>query len=318
MYYLGIDLGGTNIAVGIVDENYKILARAKRRTRVPCSPDDLCEQLAAAALEALTKAGIPLDGIPWVGVGTPGTVNRDSGVVEFSNNLYLNNYPLKELLEKRLQKKVLVENDANAAAYGEYMAGALKGAENGLAITLGTGIGSGIIIGGKIYAGFNYAAGEMGHTVIVFNGRHCTCGRNGCWETYASATGLVALTKEAMLKSTDHNSPIWVLANDDVNNVSGRTAFDAMRAGDPIGKAVVEQYIAYLGCGLANCINTFQPDILCIGGGICNEGETLLKPLREYVAHEVYNINTSQKTVLCKAQLGNDAGIIGAALMGKS
>lgn len=215
-----------------------------------------------------------------------------------------------------MNKKVIVENDANAAAYGEYKAGALKGAANGLAITLGTGVGSGIILGGKIYAGFNYAAGEMGHTVIVFNGRHCTCGRNGCWEAYASATGLIAMTKEAMQKAEDHSSPIWTLANDDLNNVSGRTAFDAMRAGDPIGKAVVDEYIAYLGCGLANCINTFQPDILCIGGGICNEGETLLKPLREYVAHEVYTINTARKTVLCKAQLGNDAGIIGAALIG--
>lgn len=317
MYYLGIDLGGTNIAVGVVDESYKILARAKRKTRVPCAPDDLCEQLAVTALEALEKAGITVNDIPWVGVGTPGTVNRETGAVEFSNNLFLNNYPLKELLEKRLHKKVLVENDANAAAYGEYRAGALKGAENGLAITLGTGIGSGIIIGGKIYAGFNYAAGEMGHTVIVFNGRHCTCGRNGCWEAYASATGLISLTKDAMQKATAHNTPIWALTNDDLNNVSGRTAFDAMRAGDPIGKAVVDEYIAYLGCGLANCINTFQPDILCIGGGVCNEGDALLKPLREYVAHEVYTINTSRKTVLCKAQLGNDAGIIGAALMGE-
>lgn len=316
MYYLGIDLGGTNIAVGVVDENYKILARAKKRTRVPCEPDDLCEQLASAALETLDNAKITIDDIPWIGVGTPGTVNRDTGTVEFSNNLYLHNYPLRDLLQKRLNKKVIVENDANAAAYGEYKAGALRGAENGLAITLGTGIGSGIIIGCKIYAGFNYAAGEIGHTVIVFNGRHCTCGRNGCWEAYASATGLIALTKDAMQEANDHNSPIWVLANDDFNNVSGRTAFDAMRAGDPVGKAVVEKYISYLGCGLSNCINTFQPDILCIGGGICNEGETLLKPLREYVAHETYSINTSRKTMLCKAQLGNDAGIIGAALIG--
>lgn len=316
MYYLGIDLGGTNIAAGVVDENYQILASAKRKTKVPCAPEELCEQLAVTALEALENAKITINDIPWIGVGTPGTVNRDTGVVEFANNLYLNNYPLRELLEARLNKKVIAENDANAAAYGEYKAGALRGAENGLAITLGTGIGSGIILNGKIYAGSNYAAGEMGHTVILFNGRHCTCGRNGCWEAYASATGLIAQTKEAMQKTNNHNCPIWTLVNNDLNNVSGRTAFDAMRAGDPIGKAVVDEYIAYLGCGLANCINTFQPDILCIGGGICNEGETLLKPLREYISHEAYTINTSKKTVLCKAQLGNDAGIIGAALIG--
>lgn len=316
MYYLGIDLGGTNIAAGVVDENYHILAKAKRKTKVPCEPDDLCEQLAVTALEAIENAKIKIDDIPWIGVGTPGTVNRKDGVVEFANNLYLNNYPLRDLLEKRLNKKVIVENDANAAAYGEYKAGALKGAENGLAITLGTGIGSGIIIDGKIYAGFNFAAGEMGHTVIQFNGRHCTCGRNGCWEAYASATGLIAMTKEEMQKTEDRNSPIWKLADGDLDNVSGRTAFDAMRAGDPAGKKVVDEYISYLGCGIANCINTLQPDILCIGGGICNEGETLLKPLRDYVAHQVYTINTSKKTVLCTAKLGNDAGIIGAALIG--
>jgi glucokinase len=317
MYYLGIDLGGTNIAAGIVDENNKIIAKAKRRTKVPCAPEDLCEQLASTAFEALENANITINEIPWVGVGTPGTVNRATGVVEFANNLYLNNYPLKELLEARMNQKVIVENDANAAAYGEYQAGALMGVKNGMAITLGTGIGSGIIIDSKIYAGSNFAAGEMGHTVIVYNGRHCTCGRNGCWEAYASATGLIAMTVETMQKTDNHNCPIWTLAEGNCDNVNGRTAFDAMRAGDPIGKAVVDEYISYLGCGLANCINAFQPDILCIGGGICNEGETLLKPLREYIAHESYTINTSKKTVLCTALLGNDAGIIGAALIGK-
>ena len=317
MYYLGIDLGGTNIAVGVIDENNHIVATAKRKTRVPCAPDDMCEQLATTAFEALDNAKLTIDDVPWVGIGTPGTVNRGSGVVEFANNLQFNNLELKKLLEARMNKTVIVENDANAAAYGEYQAGALKGAKNAVAITLGTGVGSGIIIDGKIYAGTNYAAGEMGHTVIVYNGRHCTCGRDGCWEAYASATGLIKTTKEAMLKSDDHLSPIWEIVHGDINNVDGRTAFDAMRAGDPVGQAVVDEYISYLGCGLANCINIFQPDILCIGGGICNEGETLMKPLREYLSHQVYTVNTKKQTKLCIAELGNNAGIIGAALLGK-
>ncbi len=317
MYYLGIDLGGTNIAVGVVDENNNIIATSKRKTRVPCTPEDMCEQLAATAFEALDNAKITIDDVPWVGIGTPGTVNRDTGIVEFSNNLQFRNLELKKLLEARMNKRVIVENDANAAAYGEYKAGALKGAKNALAITLGTGVGSGIIIDGKVYAGTNFAAGEMGHTVIVYNGRHCTCGRDGCWEAYASASGLIKTTRDAMLKTDDHNSPIWKLAENDLNNVNGRTAFDAMRAGDPVGKAVVDEYILYLGCGLVNCINTFQPDILCIGGGICNEGETLLKPLREYISKHAYSINALNQTQLCKAELGNDAGIIGAALLGK-
>ena len=182
MYYLGIDLGGTNIAAGVVDESCKIIARAERKTVVPCKPEGLVDDLAATALEALSSAGLTLKNIPWVGIGCPGTVNRDTGVVEFSNNLYLHHFHLKELLEKKLGAEVVIENDANAAAYGEYHAGALKGAKNGIAITLGTGVGGGIIIDGKIYSGSNFAGGELGHTVIVHNGRPCNCGRKGCCE----------------------------------------------------------------------------------------------------------------------------------------
>lgn len=313
MYYLGIDLGGTNIATGVVDQEYRIVARAKRKTSVPCTPLEICEQLAVTALEALKNAGLGVDDIPYVGIGTPGTVNRESGVVEYSNNLFFENLELRKLLSDRLKKDVIIENDANAAAFGEYRAGALKGAKNALAITLGTGVGSGIIIDGKIYAGSNFAGGEIGHTVIVAGGRLCTCGRKGCWEAYASATGLIAMTREAMLK--DRDSLLWKIAGT-MEKVDGRSAFEAMRSGDKTGKEVVDQYIFYLSCGLANCINIFQPDILCIGGGISNEGESLMEPLRKTVAAENYARNASKQTVICKAQLGNDAGILGAALLG--
>lgn len=313
MYYLGIDLGGTNIAAGVVDENYKIIARAKKKTKVPCKPEEITEQLAAAAEEALKNAGLTIDAVPWVGIGTPGTINRKTGIVEFSNNLFFKNLPLQKLLETRLKKKIILENDANAAAYGEFKAGALRGAQDAVAITLGTGVGSGIIIDGKIYSGSNFAGGEMGHTVIVANGRPCTCGRKGCWEAYASATGLIVSTRESMQKHPD--SVMWKIAGGDLKNVDGKTAFDAMRASDAAGKAVVDEYIFYLSCGLVNCINIFQPDILCIGGGISNEGENLLRPIRKYVDKENYAINSSHKTKICCAQLGNDAGIVGAALI---
>ncbi|HIR57978.1 MAG TPA: ROK family protein [Candidatus Gallacutalibacter pullicola] len=315
MYYLGIDLGGTNVAVGVVDEKNQIVARAKAKTPTPCPDDVLCETLASTAEEALKNAGITLDDVPWVGIGCPGTVNRDTGIVEFSNNLELHRFPLRELLSKRMNKEVVIENDANAAAYGEYKAGALAGAKDGVAITLGTGVGSGIVIDGKILSGCNFSAGEMGHHVIVFGGRKCTCGRNGCWEAYASATGLINITKE-MMAEAPQDSPIWQIAGGSLDNVNGRTSFDAMRAGDPVGKKIVDTYIEYLGCGIANVINTFQPDILCIGGGICNEGETLLAPLREYVKSQIFSIYAEKQTKICRAQLGNDAGIIGAALLG--
>ena len=313
MYYLGIDLGGTNIATGVVDQEYRIVARAKRKTSVPCTPAEICEQLALTVREALESASLSLDDIPYVGIGTPGTVNRETGVVEYSNNLFFENLELRKLLSDRLKKDVMIENDANAAAFGEYRAGALKGAKNALAITLGTGIGSGIIIDGKIYAGSNYAGGEIGHTVIVAGGRLCTCGRRGCWEAYASATGLITMTREAMRK--DGGSLLWKIAGTP-EKVDGRSAFQAMRAGDRTGKEVVEQYIFYLACGVANCVNIFQPDILCIGGGISNEGEPLMEPLRKAVSAENYARNASRQTVLCRAQLGNDAGILGAALLG--
>ena len=315
-YYLGVDVGGTNLAVGVVDEENKIIARASAKCPVPCPEETFCDILADVIREALANANITLNDIPWIGLGCPGTVNRDTGVIEFANNLGYSNFPLRDMLSQRLEgKEIILENDANAAAYGEFQAGSLRGARNAVAITLGTGIGSGIIIDGKIYAGSNFAAGEMGHTVIVYNGYPCNCGRNGCWESYASATALIRCTKDAMNAHKD--SKMWELVDGDIEKVNGRTSFDGMRAGDAAAKEVVDNFIAYLGCGLANVVNIFQPDILCIGGGICNERETLLAPVRAYVEKEQYTMNTSKKTVICRAELGNDAGIIGAALLGK-
>lgn len=315
MYYLGIDLGGTNIAAGVVDESYRLVVKTSRKTHVPCSDEEICEQLACAATETLEKAGLTLDDIPYIGIGSPGTINRDSGIIEYANNLHFKNLPLQKLMEDRLHKKTVLENDANAAAFGEYKAGALRGAASALAITIGTGIGSGIIIDGKIVAGTNFAGGELGHTVIRAGGRLCTCGRHGCWEAYSAATGLIQTTREAMEK--DRSSALWNIANGSLGNVDGRTAFQAMRQGDAAGKAVVDAYISDLACGVTNCINIFQPDILCIGGGVSNEGDPLMVPLKALVAKEVYSKYSSKQTLICRAQLGNDAGIFGAALLGE-
>ena len=316
MHYLGIDLGGTNIAVGIVDEENKIIARANSKTKTD-SAEQVAEAMAETARTALASAGLTLADVPWIGVGSPGTINKATGIIEFANNLPFKNTPMQEMLSKRLEdKQVLMENDANAAAYGEYMAGALQGSDNAIAITLGTGVGGGIIIDHKIYSGSNYAGAELGHTVIVVDGRPCTCGRHGCWETYASATGLIKTTK-AHMENAPKDSPLWTLVEGNLDNVNGRTAFDAMRQGDPIGKEIVDEYIHYFSVGLVDMINIFQPDILCVGGGISNEGETLLAPVREFVDKEQYAMNSAKKTTICRAKLGNDAGIIGAALLGK-
>lgn len=315
MYYLGIDLGGTNIVAGVVDKNYKIVAKAECKTAVPRPEIEICKSMAAVALKAVEKAKISMDDIKSVGIGVPGAVNPKTGKVEYSANLFFHNWEIVKMMNKLLDKTVLIENDANAAAYGEYLAGAAKGAKNALAITLGTGVGAGIIIDGKIYSGSNYAGAEMGHMVIVYNGKECACGRKGCWETYASASGLIALTKEAILNEKPDFSYMLKSVGGDLNKVSGLTAFNAMRAGDYAGTAVVEKYIGYLACGIVNAINIFQPDILCIGGGISREGETLLAPLRSIVEQERYTKHNDKQTKIVAASLGNDAGIIGAAFL---
>lgn len=313
MYRIGVDLGGTNIAVGVVDDNYKIIGKGKVKTNAPRPAEEIFDDIAKAIFLAVEDAGLTMDDIACVGIGTPGSVNKEEGTIEFSNNLGFNNVPAKKLLEDRVGKPCVFENDANAAALGEAYAGAGNGVKNLVAVTLGTGVGSGIIIGGKVLGGTNDAAGEMGHTTIVVDGEQCNCGRKGCWERYASATALISQTKAKMQECPD--SKMWELANGSLDNVSGRTAFSAMYAGDEAGKQVVEQYIKYVALGVTNIVNIFQPDVICIGGGISNEGDNLLNPIRDFVAEERYTKYAKKQTKICKAVLGNDAGIIGAALV---
>lgn len=315
MYTIGIDLGGTNIVASVVDD-YNIIGTSKTPTNSPRSADEIFDDIADVCEEAVKTAGLTMEDIDSVGMGTPGTVNQD-GVIEFANNLAFNNVPARTMLAKRINKpeeKVFIENDANCAALGEAYAGCGNGAKDFVAVTLGTGVGSGVIIGGKIVNGVNYAGGECGHMVIVVDGEQCSCGRKGCWEAYASATALIRQTKKAMEEYPD--SLMHKLAKEE-GKVSGRTAFDAMRLGDIAGIKVVDDYIKYVACGLINIVNALQPEIICIGGGICNEGETLMKPLRRFVQSERYSIHSKIQTKIVKAELGNDAGVIGAALLGK-
>ena len=316
MYTIGIDLGGTNIVASVVDDDYNIIGTSKTPTNSPRSADEIFDDIADVCEEAVKTAGLTMEDIDSVGMGTPGTVNQD-GVIEFANNLAFNNVPARTMLAKRINKpeeKVFIENDANCAALGEAYAGCGNGAKDFVAVTLGTGVGSGVIIGGKIVNGVNYAGGECGHMVIVVDGEQCSCGRKGCWEAYASATALIRQTKKAMEEYPD--SLMHKLAKEE-GKVSGRTAFDAMRLGDIAGIKVVDDYIKYVACGLINIVNALQPEIICIGGGICNEGETLMKPLRRFVQSERYSIHSKIQTKIVKAELGNDAGVIGAARLGK-
>ncbi len=313
MYNIGIDLGGTNIKVGLVDENCNIVAKTSVKTCLPRPADEICASIVESVWKVLGEAKVTIGEVNSIGIGTPGVANRDSGVVLYSCNLDFKNTDLRSLIKKRLDKPIFVENDANAAAFGEVLAGAGKGCKNVVVVTLGTGVGGGIIIDGKIYTGFNYCGAELGHTVIEFNGRPCSCGRKGCFEAYSSATALINMTKETM--EAHKESKMWEIAGGSLDNVDGKTAFDGMRADDPAAKELIEKYINYLGCGLTNIVNTFQPEMLLIGGGICREGENLTKPLYEFINRESYCVDADKVTKLDICKLGNDAGIIGAAFL---
>ena len=314
-YRVGIDLGGTNIVAGVVNDDYEIISKASCKTNVPRPEAEICDSMAAVVKEAVKKAKIKMDDVDYIGIGVPGAVNPETRIIETSPNLFFKNWEIAKMMEERLHKYTKVENDANAAALGEFLAGSAKGTKNAIAITLGTGVGGGIVIDGKIYSGSNYAGAELGHMVIVKDGRECGCGRKGCWEAYASATALINMTKEAIRNEKAEFSYMLHLADDDIDNVNGKTAFDAQQAGDNTGTYVVQQYIEYLATGLINIINIFQPDVLCIGGGIAGQGENLLAPLRTIIEKERFTKYNNKQTKVCIATLGNDAGIIGAACL---
>lgn len=303
--YIGIDLGGTNIAVGIVNKNGEIIKKSSRPTLAERNYTEIVKDMAELCIELTKEAGFDIDDVKGIGIGSPGTIDSKNGVVVYANNLGWENAPIVEELKKYINVPITIENDANAAAYGEYFANG-DGAESFVAITLGTGVGGGIILDKKIYRGFNGAGGELGHTILAYNGEPCTCGLNGCWEAYASVTALIRQTAAAIKENPDS-----IMANE--KELSGRTAFNAAKAGDKAGQQVVDQYIEYVACGIINIINTFQPNVLVIGGGISNEGDYLLNPIKEHVSKGVY-CKSIAHTELKIATLKNDAGIIGAAL----
>ncbi len=313
MYRLGIDLGGTNIACAVVDENFNIIGRGKVKTNLPRPNDEICDAMAESAKLALADAGLKIEDIYSMGIGAPGTVDPVKGVITYANNLGFFDTPVCQMMKERLGVDFYLENDANAAAYGEYLAGAGKGTNNFVAVTLGTGVGGGVIINGKLFSGSNFAGAELGHTVIWADGKQCTCGRKGCWEAYASATALIRQTKEKMEENSD--SVMWELADNDINKVNGRTAWDGWRKGDRAATEVVDTYCLNVAEGVCNMINIFQPEKICIGGGVAGEKDNLIKPVNKLVNERKYNRHHDKEDRVFVAALGNDAGIIGAAFL---
>ncbi len=318
MYRIGIDLGGTNIAAAIVSEDFKIIKKKSVPTGADRDSKFIMDDMAELCKKVCLEAGISLDEIQAIGIASPGVANHTDGYVEYACNLPFRRFPIcKELSDRLKIDNIHVENDANAAAWGEAVAGAAKGTKNSVMITLGTGVGGGVIIDGKVFSGFNYAGAELGHMVIEVDGRQCNCGRRGCWEAYSSATALIKMTAEKLdecKKAERRTAMTDIVAR--YGKVSGRTAFDGMRAGDSAACEVVDMYVGYLQSGIINMINIFQPEVLSIGGGISGEGQPLVDMMMDAIKNEQYGTEFVKNTKVCIAELGNDAGLIGAAFLG--
>ncbi len=316
MNYIGIDIGGTNLKAGLVDERGRLLATRKMKINEIASPVALAETIYMLSMELCRSSGCALENVASVGVGCPGAVEIRGGSILYTCNLPLRNVPLRRLFHRCCPLPLYIENDANCAALAEYYVGGGRRSKRFVTITLGTGVGGGIIHNGKIFHGSNGMAGEVGHMSIEMNGEPCPCGRRGCWERYASAAALKSQTARALEAHRDSILAQVVAEND--GHVSGQSAFIAARRGCPVGQAVCDRYIYYLATGIINIINIFQPDTLAIGGGVSNESdEQLLLPLRREVEAHSLPCNYDKMTRIVKAELGNNAGIIGAALLGK-
>lgn len=311
--YIGIDLGGTNIAVGLVSDDGKIIHKDSVPTGASRPYGEIIKDMGELACKVVKDGGATLDDVKSVGIGSPGTCDNKNGVIVYANNLNFLNTPMRDELKKYIDKPIYMENDANVAALAEY-AVLNKDMQCFIAITLGTGVGGGMVINGKIFSGFNGAGGELGHTVITEDGEPCTCGRKGCWEAYASATALIRQTKKAMDENPD--SVMHEIAAKE-GEVNGKTAFDAAKQGDKAGTAVVNAYAKHISVGIANLINIFQPEMLVIGGGVSKQGDYLLNLVKEQCKGKTYDKGGIETTEIAIAQLGNDAGIIGAAFLGK-
>lgn len=315
MYYLGVDLGGTTIKVGLVNEQYQILQSLSGPTGRERSSEEVLKDMALLCLEVMKLQGITEKEIHSIGIGSPGIASPNEGMILSSSNLNFNHVNVRKEIQKYINTDVYVENDANCAALGEAICGAAKGESNVVVVTLGTGVGGGIVTGGRINRGNFFGAGEIGHQVICYeNGVPCGCGRKGCWEQYASATALIRQAKVAVEKAPE--SMILSLAKEQkVDNINAKVIFDAAQAGDQIAQNVLERYFKYIACGITNIINTIEPGMIVLGGGMSAQKEYLSSPVTKYVQEEMYG-GLSLKTKIKAATLGNDAGIIGAAFLG--
>lgn len=294
MYYIGLDIGGTNLKAGAVDESGRIIGESSIPTGADRPQDTVFQDIVKLIREVISQFGLKENELKAIGMGSPGNIDYLTGTVIYNNNLGWKDFHISEMMTKEFSVPSVIENDADAAALGEVISGSAKGAKRAIIITLGTGVGVGFVMDGHIFRSC-----EFGHMVIRSGGRKCTCGRSGCFEAYCSATGLITSTREAGITESD-------------GSVNGKTVFDSADKGNMTAQRVIDEYTSDLACGLANLINGLQPEVISLGGGIANQGERLLVPLREKVYAEMYKGLTRPRIVACT--LGYKAGLIGAAM----
>jgi len=313
--YIGVDIGGSHISAGLIDQDGKIIRKLSCSNNVKNKYEQFIKNTADLCQELLKEEGMDICQIDSLGIGIPGSADNENGTVTSISNIKMKDAPIRQQLKKNFDIPIYIENDANCAAFGEFLCGAAKGTRVSVTITIGTGIGVGIIINDKIFGGFNSAASEQGHNVIVVGGERCNCGRKGCWEAYSSANALIRETKKLLdMEGEFINSKIHEVVKGDYSKINGKIVFDAAREGDVLANEVVHQYVMYLSEGLANVINAIMPEVLVIAGGLSQQGDYLLNMLTNRVNNYIYT-KRNPRTELRIAKLGVDAGIIGAGML---
>ncbi|MBR4003535.1 MAG: ROK family protein [Clostridia bacterium] len=306
-YYVGIDIGGTFIKGGVVTEKGEIIYSNKIKTEVEKGNDKIVENINTLINMLLEKSNTNKQNVIGVGIGVPGTIDSEKGIVVCAHNLKFYNFEIVDKLKVLSKLEVKIENDANLALIGETMFGAAKGCSEVVMITLGTGVGGGAIVKGKLLEGNKSAGAEFGHSVLVVDGNQCSCGRKGCFEAYSSATALINKTKELM--EQNKNSKMWEVGS--IKNVDGETVFKYVKT-DKTAQQVLNWYLKYLACGVVNYANVFRPQIFVVGGGIANQGEVIIKPLNDYMKKDLFASGMSPDVKVVAATLGNNAGVLGS------
>ncbi|MGI6112508.1 MAG: ROK family protein [Mahellales bacterium] len=312
--YIGIDLGGTNIAAGLVNEKGDILIKDSTPTLRSRSFQEIIRDMGVLVSNIIKSSGCPMERIMGVGIGSPGVCDNQKGTIVFANNLGWVNVPISSELKKYIDKPVYMDNDANVAGLAEYMFGAGRGYNSSITLTIGTGLGGGIVMDGKIYPGSHGVGAELGHFIFDVNGLQCTCGNKGCWEQYVSATALATMAQKAV--SENDSSLMLELAGGQMERIDAKVVEEAAKKGDYVAIEVFDRFIYYLAMGIISIINTFDPEVIIIGGGVSKAGEFLLEPLKRKVEEHIF-YNELGWADIRLAQLGNDAGIIGAAMLAK-